>query len=177
MRRMMRARAITEHTTIAAISPGCKPDSTQLSPSPAYPVEQTHWKVPGMLSHLAFTSQSFEAVSEHSSTSAQVFKPSPQNPAPQSQVKLPTVLAHVANGRHGSESHSLISVQVLPSPSYPVAHAQENDPGVLEQTPFAGSQSSVPRAHSSSSTQTRESGLGGPPSPLAGEYPLLQVQV
>src|SRR5687768_4190806 len=79
-------------------------------------------------------------------------RPSPTNPVLQPQLRAPSVLKHAALGSQPplAVMHSLTSVQVWPSPSYPVSHAQV-EVAVLHVacSPHAGAH--VPGAASGSS--------------------------
>ncbi len=76
-------------------------------------------------------------------------------------VREPMVLAQIAFGSQPPlpERHSLTSVQVRPSPEYPVAQVQVHEPGVLVQTP-AGAAAQPPKfvRHSSTSVRSALSG-------------------
>src|SRR3990172_5897725 len=103
---------------------------------------QAQVKVPGTLTQVASAWQS-SSIRAHSLMSVQV-TPSPVQPAVQVHMKRPGGVMQVA------------SAQLVPLPVQPGLQAQEKPPGVLAQVALA-SQSSVPRAHSSSSVQVSPS--------------------
>jgi hypothetical protein len=149
----------------------CPNGGAHVAPSPTHPV--LHWHVNDELVfvHVAFTSHGFV---EHSFV--RHVNPSPTYPALHAHANVPvfTSFVHVAFGSHGPGLfwHWFTSVHVTPFPVNPELHAHRYVPGTLVHVACAGSQSSVPSAHSlmSSHTGLYVSGLLG-----SAWYPALHV--
>ena len=121
----------------------------QVTPSPVYSAMQVQVKLPNVLAQSAFTLQ-LSVPLPHSlmSENNNDVPLKARNCSSHHQHLHVDVLQSVWN-----TNSSIIPLQVKPSPSKPMAHAQEKLPNVSVHTEF-GPQLSVPRAHSLISVHT-----------------------
>ena len=140
MRRMMRANAITEHTTMAAISPGCKP-ATQRKIQQRFILRLTYF----IFQSSVLRNQPYlypRISSKYQNIRYQLIVS--WEPSRPRITNLP------------DSTHPTAAAPSIPSPAYPVMHEHVKEPGVFVHTPNTSLQSSVPSVHSSLSVVERK---------------------